>query len=252
MNARPRRQSGVTLMEVLLAVTLLSLLSAGMLTAMRVGLDALNKSNARLLDNRRVAAVERILQQQVGGFMPVVAQCVSDTPQVPAQKMPFFQGKPEAMRFVSTYSLDGAWRGLPQILELLVIPGAEGVGASPGGQRNSLYRSGRRRPALPGTDARPVAGGTVPRFRPASAGPGSFVLADKLARCRFGYLEAPPSGAPPAVPDRWRGNWVSPAWPLGVRIEMEPLDPDPARLHVVTITAPLRVRRNPEIQYGDY
>ena len=40
-----RRESGTTLIEVLIAVTLLSLLSVGMLTAMRVGFMAFSKTN---------------------------------------------------------------------------------------------------------------------------------------------------------------------------------------------------------------
>ena len=38
----------------------------------------------------------------------------------------FFQGEAQSMRFVSTYSLQQAWRGLPQILEFLVIPREDG------------------------------------------------------------------------------------------------------------------------------
>lgn len=251
MTARGRGQRGVTLMEVLIAVTLLSLLSAGMLTAMRVGLDALNKANDRLMDNRRVAAVERILSEQVAGFVPVVAQCRPEAPEAAVQPMPFFQGEPEVMRFVSTYSLGEAWRGTPSVLEYLVIPGENGVGVrlvvnevpytSPAGA--GLLCLGR----MPD----PVTGTTVPRFRPPQAGPNSFVLADKLARCRFLYLEPAPQGAPAPVPDRWRPDWVAPTWPLGVRIEMEPLDTNPARLHVTTVTAPMHVKRSPEIRYVD-
>ena len=50
---KPR--SGVTLLELLVAVSLLSLLSAGVLAALRLGINALAKTNARLADNRRVA-----------------------------------------------------------------------------------------------------------------------------------------------------------------------------------------------------
>ena len=98
----------------------------------------------------------------------------------------------------------------------------------------------------------PLTGGTLPRFRPVEAGPHSFVLADKLAFCRFLYLEPAPPGAPPAMARTAGGPTGWPRWPLGVRIEMEPLDTNPARLHVTTVTAPLRVKRSPEIQYGDY
>lgn len=246
-----RSQRGVTLMEVLIAVSLLSLLSAGMLTAMRVALDAMNKSNDRLMANRRVAGVERIVLQQVAGFMPVMALCMS-VPEAPLTRMPFFQGEPQTMRFVSTYSLEEAWRGMPRILEYLVIPGEEGEGVRL--VVNEIVYTGPLGAGslCMGRLPDPMMGGTVPRFRPAEAGPHSFVLADRLAMCRFSYLQAPPVGAPPGAPDLWRPNWVAEAWPLGVRIEMAPLEPDPGRLQPVTITAGIPVRRSPQIEYGDY
>jgi hypothetical protein len=184
--------------------------------------------------------------------MPVTAMCQTDSPQVPPQPMPFFQGEPEAMRFVSTYSLGEAWRGVPQILEYLVIPGENGAGVRL--VVNEVPYGGPVAAGLLclGRVPDPVTGGSLPRFRPVEAGPHSFVLADKLARCRFLYLEPVRPGAPPATADRWRPDWVAPVWPLGVRIEMEPLDTNPARLHVTTVTAPLRVKRSPEIQYGDF
>ena len=54
-----RRESGTTLIEVLIAVTLLSLLSVGMLTAMRVGFMAFSKTNTRLMENRRAAGAQQ-------------------------------------------------------------------------------------------------------------------------------------------------------------------------------------------------
>ncbi len=50
------------------------------------------------------------------------------TPQSSVQSMLFFQGEPSSMRFVSTYSLQDASRGMPQILEFQVIPGADNRG----------------------------------------------------------------------------------------------------------------------------
>ncbi|HWQ53316.1 MAG TPA: prepilin-type N-terminal cleavage/methylation domain-containing protein [Bryobacteraceae bacterium] len=252
MRSQSHSERGVTLIEVLIAVSLLSLLSAGMLTAMRVGLDAMNKSNERLMANRRVAGVQRIIVQQVAGFMPVMAQCMGTDPEAPRAKMPFFQGEQRVMRFVSTFSLDEAWRGLPRILEYLVIPGENGEGVRL--VVNEIVYTGPRGAGLLclGVAPDPLTGVPGPRFRPAEAGPHSFVLADKLAFCRFAYLEAALPGAPPMTPDRWRPDWVAPAWPLGVRIEMAPLEAEAARLQPVTVTAPVPIRRSPQIPYGDY
>src|SRR6185436_15270322 len=69
------REAGLTLMEVLVAVSLLSLLSVGMLIALRVGFSASAKANTRLIDDRRVWGAQRILEQEIAGFMPTRAQC---------------------------------------------------------------------------------------------------------------------------------------------------------------------------------
>ena len=42
----------------------------------------------------------------------------------------------------------------------------------------------------------------MPQFLPVNAGPQSFVLADKLAYCRFNYLWQPPK-VDPANPAVW-------------------------------------------------
>ena len=64
---RRRSTAGVTLMELLIAVLLLSLLSVGLLFALRIGLNAYSKTQTRLMDNRRVAGAQRILEQELEG-----------------------------------------------------------------------------------------------------------------------------------------------------------------------------------------
>jgi hypothetical protein len=216
-------QSGITLMEVVIAVTLLSMLSVGMLAAIRMGFDALHKTNTRLMANRRVAGAQRVLEQELGGFVPVKALC-SPQSEAPLAPFVFFQGQPQSMRLVSTYSLDEAWRGQPRILELQVIPGDEGRGVRL--IVNEIPYSGPMSAgqACLGIAADPVSGYPMPRFRPIQASEQSFVLADKLAWCRFSFLEP---AVPPGI-DQWRTNWVLPRWPIGLRIEMAPLEDNPA------------------------
>ncbi len=70
-----RHDAGVTLIELLIAVLLLSLLSVGIVLTLRVALSAMNKSDSKLMANRRVSSVERILDQEIEGIMPVTADC---------------------------------------------------------------------------------------------------------------------------------------------------------------------------------
>jgi prepilin-type N-terminal cleavage/methylation domain-containing protein len=230
---------GVTLIELLVAITLLSLLSVGLLMALRMGFSAYGKTQSTLMDNRRVAGAQRILEEQIEGMMPVVALCGGTT------RAPFFQGEPQVMRLISTFSLQQAWRGRPQILEVFVIPGEDGrsvrlvvneipyTGAAAAGQ----------------LCIGPGAGGPGLRFTPVSAKPDSFVLADKLAYCRFAYLTpATEANLGPA----WLPVWAGKTWPMGVRVDMAPQEPDAARLQPIAFTAPIRLHRDPEVPYADF
>lgn len=236
-----KREAGLTLIEVLIAVSLLGLLSVGILTAMRIGLSATGKLNTKLMQNRRVAGTQKVLEQQIAGFMPVIA-LISDTPAGPPQtRMAFFQGESQSMRFVSSYSLQAASRGIPQILEFQVIAGEHGDGVRlivnewpySGPLSAGMFCLGR----VPD----PTRGVTVPRFRPIQPSPNSFVLADRLAYCRFAYLEPKPK----PVYEEWDANWIYERWPLGIRMEMASIDANPSGLHMVTVTAPLRVNHQP-------
>ena len=248
MSTRTRRvrQSGVTLLEVLIAVTLLALLTGGMMTLMHVGFSAYGKTTTKLMDNRKVAGAQRIIEQELAGLMPAFALCGSD-PNGPKTAVTFFQGEPTTMRLVSTFSLQQGWRGRPQVLEYTVIPGENDRGV------RLVVNELPYNPSLPGllcvgNVSDPLTGVTRPRFRPVEAGPNSFVLADKLAGCRFSYLEGP---TPPAYRERWVPIWMLPRWPLAVRIEMAPLEVDHSRLQPISITIPLHITRAPEIQYVD-
>ena len=54
---------------------LLSLLSVGLLMALRIGLNTYSKAQGKMMDNRRVVGAQRILEQQLEGLVPVVAPC---------------------------------------------------------------------------------------------------------------------------------------------------------------------------------
>src|SRR3979490_2777416 len=89
-------EAGITLMELLVAMALLSLLSVSMLFAIRIGLSAMEKSQDKLQTNRRVMGVEKVFSAQLAGFMPAKADCQS--PSGPITTLPFFQGEPTTLR----------------------------------------------------------------------------------------------------------------------------------------------------------
>lgn len=243
-RGRRKNSAGVTLIELLIAVLLLSLLSVGIILTLRVALAGMNKSNSKLMANRRVSSVERILDQEIEGIIPVTAQC-QPQPGVDGPTLMFFQGETQSMRLVSTYSLQQGQRGLPMILEFQVIPGANDQGVRL--VVNEHWYTGPRGAGVYciGTGAGADDGPPGPRFAPINVGSESFVLIDKLAYCRFSFrdLRTPPE------PPVWVARWVKPILPNAIRIEMAPLAPDLGRLQPVTLTLPVHVTRLPMEPY---
>ena len=235
-------RAGVTLIELLIAISLVSLLSVGVLMAMRVGLNAMETVNDRLLGNRRTAGTQRIIEQQIASLMVVSTSCRAN-PDAVSPKMPFFQGEPASMRFVSSYSLQEASRGYPRILEFQVIPGENNIGVRL--VVNERLYSG---PLSAGVLCfGPGPPGMGPRFQPIEINPQSFVLADRLARCSFEYLMI----APERNLTAWIPVWVGRGLPSAIRVVMASLEPGPSRLPVLTLTVPVRVNRNPMMEYVD-
>ena len=235
-----RGSRGVTLMELLIAVTLVSLLSAGIVISLRVGLSAMNKADAKLMANRRVTSVESILEEQIAGIMPVVADCHPNQ-NASLLKIAFFQGEPASMRLASVYSLQQGSRGTPMILEFQVIPGENYQGVRL--IVNEHWYTGPQQAGLSclGVAPDPLTGVTAVKFAPIAIGANSFVLADKLSYCRFTYRELVPE-----MPAKWLGHWThTDSLPNAIRIEMAPLAPDAGRLQPVTLTIPVHVTRPP-------
>jgi hypothetical protein len=238
-------ESGVTLVEILIAVSLLSLLSVGMLVAMRLGFTTMDKTDTRLVRNRRVSNTRGIIESEIDGFVYSVANYRPAPDQM--RPVPFLQTEAQSMRFVTSYSLDEEWRGRPRIAELQVIPGEKNQGVRLIVNEMPYTGPDQAGQEILGIEQNP-SGPPIIHFAPILPGPQSFVLADRLAFCRFSWLE--PLRDPPFR--LWRPDWVQPQLlPLAVRIEMAPLDATPTDLHISTVTVPFNVNRSPGRDYAD-
>ncbi len=240
-----RGVQGVTLFELLIAVTLLSLLSGGMLIALRIGLNAMDRADAKLMANRRSLSTGQILRSQIEGFMPVTVACVPGVNGV-ANTVAYFEGLPQSLRLVSSYSLEEAARGMPRVLEYLVIPGQEGKGVRLIVNESLYTGPNTTRAACLSLVQMPGGRGMAPVFPPIVAAAGSFVLADKLAFCRFSYRHR----LPPPQLEEWLPAWSYPMErPTAIRVELAPLETDPSRVPLVTATVPIHVTRIPNVRY---
>jgi general secretion pathway protein J len=238
------REAGLTLIELLVSITLFSLLAVAVLFGLRIGINAMERSKDRFTSNRRVLGVERVLTQQIAGFIPVKADCM--TGDGPLQRVPFFQGEPNAMRFVSTYSLNEASRGYPRILEFTVVPGDKGEGVRL--VVNEFVYTGPLSAGMSCVGVVPGPVGPQIIFKPVQISNASFVLADRLASCQFAFKlhrELP-------QPDVWLPRWPgAQQFPNAIRVDLVPLSADPARLEIPSIVASVHVNRDPLVQYVD-
>src|SRR5271157_5901043 len=95
---RSARHAGFTLIEMMIAVTLVSAIIGGLLMAMRTGLTVYQKITLRLDDNRRQMGLDQALHRQIGGMMPVTSECGDSGARIAA-----FNGGPGSLRFVGSF-----------------------------------------------------------------------------------------------------------------------------------------------------
>lgn len=223
-------QRGFTLIELMISIMLVAALATGMLMAMRTSLLSLEKINSRLQFNRRVMGMQNLVTRQIGGVMPIVGDCGT-------VRTPIFQGAPESLLMVSSYSMAEGARGYPQIEQFKVVRGEQGVRlivtelpyTGPSSTASFCGEQAGFADAIPATQS-------------------SMILADRLASCTFSYREAIPDQFPS---EKWLPVWDKPDLPGAVKIEMTPLDSSPALLPVLNVTVPIHVTRQVRNSYED-
>ncbi len=99
---------GVTLLELLVVVTLLGLVSLGLLFSLRIGSSAWHRGNARMLADRRVVAAAGLLSAQLADAQ---ARRIRWGPQERQVQFAYFDGAPDRLRFLTSYSLRAQARG---------------------------------------------------------------------------------------------------------------------------------------------
>lgn len=224
------RRAGLTLIEVMVAVTLLGLLSVGIITALQIGAGSWMGTRERLTHDRRIASANQIFHSALGGIVPMTAQAIpGGEARFPVTL--FFQGEPQTMRFVSAYSITAGSRSGLNIFELQVVN-------SENGRRVLLNQFPYEGPFRAGElieGLEPVPGGRGRRllFRPVEPRGSSLIVADELIDCEFHYLRQPRR---PDEPTEWIDTWTDPlVLPLAVSVRLTP-SAEPGRLLPVSIT----------------
>jgi prepilin-type N-terminal cleavage/methylation domain-containing protein len=236
MRAHSKTERGVTLLELLIAISLVALLSTGMMLALRTSVQAYGKTGQRLESNRRTVGREQILSNQIGSAMAVTALCGPS-----GSGVSFLSGGAAGLRLVSSYSIAEGARGYPQIVEYRVLP------APDGSVRLVVHESAYTGPA---STAASCAGASFNDTQLSGSLPGWYVLADRLAFCRFLYHE--PYDPTTYLETPWLPLWDRPFLPAAIRIEMKPAGPAAGGLPELGLTVPLRLTSNPFAVYEDH
>ena len=182
----------------------------------------------------------------MGGYFPVKANLHPHSNET--MVMPFLQAEPAVFRFVTNYSLTEAWRGRAQLITMHVMPGLRNEGVRLVVDEVPYTGPEQTGGLVTGIEPNPETGGFRMHFTEPLGGPQSFILADQLAYCRFSYLERIPI-EPFQI---WRTEWMDVnRMPRAVRIDMVPLHPDNADLHVSPVSVALPLTRIPERTYKD-
>jgi prepilin-type N-terminal cleavage/methylation domain-containing protein len=232
---------GMTLMEVLIAVTLVALLSTGMLYALRAGLGSVETIDRRIEADRKASGAQRILEQEFAHMLPVMAPCRAGAEGLPGGSAAFFDGEPQVMRFVSAYSLEGAARGQAKIVEMFVIPSPDRSGV-----RLVVNELPYFNPLSAGMLCfqrfdETLTGRPFLTFAPPQPTANSFVLADRLERLSFAYRELPSVAEPGG---RWTERWMDPSsFPDAVRVDMVPLKGDSIQIPPLPLFVRIPVTR---------
>jgi prepilin-type N-terminal cleavage/methylation domain-containing protein len=193
-NAQPTRKHdprGFTLMELLVSITVISLLAVTILFSWRVAATAWGRAD-RLIDaQRRETAAHQVLEMQMAEMVPVMPWLRRGNSAV------FFQGGARAARFLSRYSLASRSRSGLYRIEYEIADG-------PNGSKQLLLNEA---PVLAtdeldalwiGTEQTPD--GPRLQLAPIERTPQTRVLLEGLADARFEYYQPAGAGA---------GGWVS-------------------------------------------
>lgn len=221
--------AGFTLIEMIIAVTLVAAIVAGLLMSMRTGLTAYQRVTQRLEDNRRAMGIDQAVHRQFGGIMPVTAPCGGE-----GSKVATFIGAVSWVRFVSSSSLEEGARGYPHIVEYSVTSDPDG------GVRLMMNEA-----LYTGPSSFLSVCSTSGPFLPADK---AVKIAGKLAYCRFGYRVPVPDS--PLGGD-WVAAWQAPDLPRAVRIELQPLGNNAGTLPMLNVNVPIHVTRQTLYTYTD-
>ena len=184
--------NGVTLIELLVAITLLGLVSLALLFSLRIGSSAWQRANARMAADRRVVAAAELLSNQLADAQP--RRVFWGLPERPVSFV-YFEGAQDRLRFLTGYSLAARARGGLWLAEYSIER------STPGGEAGTCSLLYNEWPFRVDSDVAStvreagydtVSGRLAVEFSPSARDPQPRELYRNLEKCSFEYLIEPP------------------------------------------------------------
>ncbi|MBI2819130.1 MAG: type II secretion system protein [Acidobacteria bacterium] len=216
-------ERGFTLMELLVSMTVISLLAVTILFGWRIAAGAWGRANELVEEQRRVAAIHQVLATQMAEMTPVSPWLRHGNATV------FFQGEQQTARFLSRYSLGSRSRSGLFRIEYQIVDGNDGtqqllLNEIPVGNTNDL---GALRT---GSEQSPA--GVLLRFAPFERTARTRLLFQELTEAHFEYYRPTGSSGPGGWVSEWRGQGNELPRAMAIRFNTRPV---PNRLHTATI-----------------
>jgi prepilin-type N-terminal cleavage/methylation domain-containing protein len=121
--SRCHRSRGFTLMEVLVSITLMSVLSVAVHYGYRIGLDSWSRAEKSMEKERKVQSVLDLMSRQLGSMVPYYSRQPLDGAPVDVL---LFNGTSQGVRFVSTFSAGARNAGGLRLVEYFVDNTSDG------------------------------------------------------------------------------------------------------------------------------
>jgi prepilin-type N-terminal cleavage/methylation domain-containing protein len=211
-------QSGFTLFEVLLSLTLLGFLMLALLIGMRVANRAWRTGEARLRQVHAAAERSDFVVTQVSSLVPY--RITSTDPNLPGA-LTVLEATANCLRFISSYSSVYRSRTGLALVEYGIVEPSRGdvevvLRETPVADNASLYQ----KLILSVTHDRDT-GLAVINYQPFAVRPVDLRLMTGLSGAAFSYLDLHPEKSPDPV---WRPNWrssVEAPYPDAIRLRWE-------------------------------
>lgn len=112
-----RHRNGFTLIEVLIAMTLLGIMVVLLFSSLKIAAESWNAGENKIIEVNKKAVVYQFFKRHLTTIRPVAAQTVSNNDDDSLEPQQAFQGQSRTMRFVAALPVSAARKGL-QVFEI--------------------------------------------------------------------------------------------------------------------------------------